>query len=185
MQRKVGKKAIVGVVTITNANIWEPISINGSKLMYTATILISKHDTKSLEGVNMAIEKAIQEGLAIHRGSFRRMSQTNLPLHDFTEDETSPFYGYYVINASSTEPPIILDHKVFPITDKNEVGEGSRVRVSLSFYPAVNGKKYCVGCRLGNIQKSLTKGTKKLPSLDFDWCHEEFLRILYESKLPT
>ena len=185
MKRKLARKVIVGFVYITNVNVWYPTSIKGSFPMYTATILIPPTDAKALEGINMAIENTVQEGLLIHSG-FRRASKHNLPLHSFVEDQYSPFHGYYVINASTFDTPSILDHKVFPITDHREVVNGSRVRVSLKFFPAKKDDTFCVGCKLGNIQKSVHKPDPiSLPPMDLDWCHEEFLRILYESKLPT
>ena len=177
-------KIITGVVTLANAHIWEPISIDGSPPLYTATLIISPYEKKTLQAIETGIETAMKTGLSYHRGRFRIYVGDHIPFYDRRFDMNDSIYkGYYVLNAGCTHPPKIVDHRVFPITDHSLVRSGCKVRVSLEFTPAVKDKFYCIACKLCSIQLSNSKPAfDGVPEAEFERYKEEFQRVLYDSK---
>lgn len=177
-------KVVTGIVTIANAHIWEPTTIDGSPPMYTATIIIPKDEQKTITGIRTAVENAVREGNLKYKGTyFGKTARKNTPVHDGDSEEMDElFKGSWVINASTFDAPSVVDHRVYPITDHALVCSGSKVRVSLTFYPYVGGKTKGVGCMLGNIQKALLVGkVQPLPPTQFDTFSEEFLHILMKT----
>lgn len=146
-------KAITGIVRLSFANVWEPKSINGGKPKYSASIIIPKNDTKTVEDINRAIDNAIEAGTD-KLGSNVSKSALKLPLRDGdTENDNAAYRNSYFINANSAYAPKIVDRALNPIENKAEVYSGCYVRVSLNFYAYnYNGNKG-IACGLGNIQK--------------------------------
>lgn len=174
-------KVVTGIVTIANAHIWEPTVIDGSPPMYTATIIIPKDEPKTITGIRTAVENAVREGNLKFQGSyFGKTARKNTPILDGDAKGMSDiFKNCWVVNASTFDIPSVVDHRVFPITDHTLVCSGSKVRVSLTFYPYANGKVKGIGCMLGNIQKALlVNKVEPLPLTQFDTFSEEFLHIL-------
>ena len=176
-------KVVTGLVTFTNGRIWEPETINGNHI-YTASILLPKNDIRTNEGVNMAIDNAIQIGQSIHRGHFGNFVRKNLPIHDGdTETVDSQLNGYWIINAGSFTAPQIVDNRVLTITDPTLVKPGCKIRVSLTFFTYLKNDfvPSGVGCMLGNIQKAFTRNDYKiLPDIDYENYLEEFSRITWK-----
>ena len=77
-----------------------------------------------------------------------------LPLRDGdTEREDEAYKDSFFVNANSTTPPQIVDSKVQPILDRNEVYSGVYARVSITFYAFNSNGNRGIACGLGNIQK--------------------------------
>ena len=58
-------KVITGVNTrLSYFHGWEPVSINGSAEKYSVSVLIPKDDKETIDAVNVAIDAAIEEGIA-------------------------------------------------------------------------------------------------------------------------
>ena len=93
-------KVITGVVRLLNANIWEPLEVPDRGSIYTATILIPKNDSKTVLGINTAIQGAFAVGRLARKGHVGRNPMQNYPLHD-GDDGSLPtvFNGCYYINA--------------------------------------------------------------------------------------
>ena len=45
-------KVVTGVVRLSYANVWEPVSINGGTPKYSVSLIIPKSDTKTIEAIN-------------------------------------------------------------------------------------------------------------------------------------
>ncbi len=147
-------KVVTGVVRLSYANVWEPVSINDSKPKYSVSLIIPKSDTKTIDAINAAVENAIKDGAAKFGGKIPPRGALKLPLRDGDlEREDEAYRDSYFVNANSTTAPQIVDRAVQPILDRGEVYSGCYARVSINFYAFnTNGNKG-VACGLGNIQK--------------------------------
>ena len=148
-------KVVTGTNTrLSNVNFWEPVFINGMAEKYSVSVLIPKEDTATVNAVNVAIDAAIEEGIAKFGGKMPNKAEIMLPLHDGdVECDDEAYRGHWFINANSNTPPGIVDRDLKQILDKSEVYSGCYARVSLSFYAFnIRGHKG-VGCNLRNVQK--------------------------------
>lgn len=148
-------------VRLSYANIWEPKPPMGDpdgKARYSASLLISKDDTKTIKAINKAIEEAKTEGkakLANKNGVVPK--NLKLPLRDGDEDrpDDDAYTGCYFLNAnaSADHPPKIVDRRVEPVLDRSEVYSGCYANVSVTFFAFNTQGNVGIGCGLGNIQK--------------------------------
>ena len=148
-------KVVTGKDTrLSYANIWEPKAINGGEPKYSVSVLIPKSDKATIAAISKAIDAAIDAGIGKFGGKKPNKKAIKLPIRDGDiERDDEAYAGHYFINANSYTAPQIVDSRVRPILDRNEVYSGCYARVSLSFYAFnTNGNKG-VACGLGNIQK--------------------------------
>lgn len=183
-------KVVTGKETrLSYANVWEPKSINGGDPKYSVSVLIPKSDKTTLMAINKAIDAAIDAGIGKFGGKKPNKKAIKLPLRDGDlERDDEAYAGHYFINANSKTAPQIVDSRVQPILDQNEVYSGCYARVSLNFYAFnTNGNKG-VACGLGNIQKvrdGEPLGARTNASDDFDTLDdEEFDDFLDTDDLP-
>lgn len=146
-------KVVTGKVRFSYANIWEPKSINGSEEKYSVSLIIPKSDAKTIEEIQIAMEEAKQEGIAKFGGKIP--ANLKLPLRDGDIDrpDDEAYQGCYFINANSKDKPQIVDKKVKPILDPNEVYSGCYGRASINFYAFNQNGNKGIACGLGNLQK--------------------------------
>lgn len=146
-------KVVTGKVRFSYANIWEPKSINGSEEKYSVSLIIPKSDAKTIEEIQVAMEEAKQEGIAKFGGKIP--TNLKLPLRDGDIDrpDDEAYQGCYFINANSKDKPQIVDKKVKPILDPNEVYSGCYGRASINFYAFNQNGNKGIACGLGNLQK--------------------------------
>lgn len=147
-------KVVTGVVRLSYANVWEPKSINGGAEKYSVSLIIPKSDKKTIDAINAAVDAAIKEGVGKFGGKIPNKAALKLPLRDGdTEREDEAYKDSFFVNANSTTPPQIVDSKVQPILDRNEVYSGVYARVSITFYAFNSNGNRGIACGLGNIQK--------------------------------
>lgn len=148
-------KVVTGINTrFSYFNGWEPVSINGSKLKYSISVLIPKTDIVTINKINEAIDIAIEEGIARFGGKKPNKATLKLPLRDGDlERDNDAYKGHYFINANSINAPQIVDTNLDPILDRNEVYSGCYGRVSLNFYAFNSNGNKGIACGLGNVQK--------------------------------
>ncbi len=153
------KNNVTKVITGINARLsyfhgWEPVSINGGTEKYSVSVLIPKDDKETIDAINAAIDAAIEEGIAKFGGKKPKREAIKLPLRDGdVERDDEAYKNHYFVNANSTTPPQIVDKRVNPILDREEVYSGCYARVSLNFYAFNSNGNKGVACGLGNIQK--------------------------------
>ena len=148
-------KVVTGVVRLSYANVWEPVSIKGGTPKFSVSLIIPKDDEKTLAAINAAIDAAIQDGVSKFGGKIPNRAALKLPLRDgdIERPDDEAYKDCYFINCNSKDKPQIVDKNVQPILDRNEVYSGCYARVSISLYPFnTNGNKG-IACGLGNIQK--------------------------------
>ena len=147
-------KVVTGVVRLSYANVWEPASINGGSPKYSVSLLIPKHDEKTVAAINAAIDTAIRDGAARFGGKIPNRSALKLPPRDGdTERDDEAYKGCWFLNANSNTAPQIVDRSVQPILDRGEVYSGCYARVSINFYAFNTNGNRGIACGLGNIQK--------------------------------
>ena len=147
-------KVVTGVVRLSYANVWEPVSIKGGTPKFSVSLIIPKDDEKALAAINAAIDAAIQDGVSKFGGKIPNRAALKLPLRDGDiERDDEAYRGSYFVNANSTTAPQIVDRAVQPILDRGEVYSGCYARVSINFYAFNTNGNRGVACGLGNIQK--------------------------------
>lgn len=147
-------KVVTGVVRLSYANVWEPVSIKGGTPKFSVSLIIPKDDEKALAAINAAIDAAIQDGVSKFGGKIPNRAALKLPLRDGDiERDDEAYTGSYFVNANSTTAPQIVDRAVQPILDRGEVYSGCYARVSINFYAFNTNGNRGVACGLGNIQK--------------------------------
>ena len=154
-QKNSKTKVITGVNTrLSYFHGWEPVSINGGKERYSVSVLIPKSDKETIKAIEMAVDAAIEEGIAKFGGKKPNKAAIKLPLRDGDiERDDEAYKGHFFVNANSTTAPQIVDKAVKPILDRDEVYSGCYGRVSLNFYAFNSNGNKGVACGLGNIQK--------------------------------
>lgn len=166
-------KVVTGTVRLSYANVWTPRAANeGSEPKYSASIIIPKSDTATVDAIKKAIEVAIQEGVGKFGGKIPPRATLKLPLRDGDAErpDDEAYKNAYFLNATSKLAPGIVDKHVQPILDHSEVYSGVYARVSLNFYAFNTSGNRGVACGLGNIQKirdGEPLGGKTAPSADF------------------
>lgn len=166
-------KVVTGIVRLSFAHVWEPHSIQGGKEKYSVSLVIPKHDTKTIEKIERAIDAAIEEGIGKFGGKKPNKATLKLPLRDGDIEKDDDIYkDAYFVNTNSLVAPQIVDGNVEPILDRSEVYSGVYARVSITFYAFnVNGNKG-VAAGLGNIQKvkdgQLLGGGRRKATDDFE-----------------
>ena len=153
MNNQNNTKVVTGVVRLSYANVWEPKSINGGAEKYSVSVIIPKSDKKTISEIEKAIDNAIKEGASKFGGKTPNKAALKLPLRDGDlERDDEAYKDSFFVNANSTTAPQIVDIRVQPILDRNEVYSGVYARVSVNFYAFnSNGNK---GYRLRTRQYS-------------------------------
>ena len=98
-------KVVTGVVRLSYANVWEPASVNGGSPKYSVSLLIPKHDEKTVAAINAAIDTAIRDGAAKFGGKIPNRAALKLPLRDGdTEREDEACCSYTMVRTTSLSP---------------------------------------------------------------------------------
>ena len=149
-----------GQVRLSFVHLFKPYSSKpDQEPKYSATLLIPKSDVATRQRIDVAINAAIQAGVASKWNGIRP-PQIAIPIHDGDGPRPSdgmPFgeecRGHWVITASSKQAQSIVDINLNPIINQSEVYSGIYARVYVNFFPFVNSGKKGIGCGLGPVLK--------------------------------
>ena len=132
---------------------WEPDSVNGGDPKYSVSAIIDKKDTKTINAIKAAIEQAKKDSVSKWGGKVP--ANLKLPLRDGDIDrpDDEAYAGSYCFNANSRQAPQVVDAKVQPILDQNEVYSGCYGKISVTFYGYNSNGNRGLAAGLGNIQK--------------------------------
>lgn len=148
-----------GKVRLSFNNLINPIAYDGSdEAKYSATVLVDKQDTVTLDRLQKAIEEAKLMGKNKNWDG-KIPNKVPTPLHDCDEPRESdgedfPEYckGCYVFTANSKDKPRVVDRNLNDVAE-SDIYSGMYVRINMSVYPyAFSGKKG-VCFRLNSVQK--------------------------------
>lgn len=146
-------RVLLPEVRLSYPFIWEPrAQFDGGKEKYSASLLIDKGDSATIQKIKQAIKNAVQVGANKFDGKIPDISKLRTPLRDGDEKDDENYQGHYFINASSIQVPQIVDQNVDLIIDRASVYAGCYCKVTVNFYAYnVNGNRG-VAAGLGNIQ---------------------------------
>lgn len=132
---------------------WEPDSVNGGDPKYSVSAIVDKKDTKTVNAIKAAIEQAKKDSISKWGGKIP--ANLKLPLRDGDIDrpDDEAYAGCYFFNANSRQAPQVVDAKVQPILDQNEVYSGCYGKISVTFYGYNSNGNRGIAAGLGNIQK--------------------------------
>ena len=164
-KKKNPTKVITGKHTVfsyLNAN--EPKEpLGGGTPKFSASLIIPKSDTVTIQKIKAAIKAAYDEGQSKLKGTSKSvpsLEAIKTPLRDGDKERSDhPEYANsYFINANSLTKPGAVDADRNPILDPSELYSGIVGRASISFYAFNHGGNRGIACGLNNIQK-LSDGT--------------------------
>lgn len=147
-------KVVTGMVRFSYANVFAPVSINGSEEKYSVSILIPKSDKETIAKINKAIEAAKEQGKANKFGG-KIPGNLKLPLRDGDVDrpDDETYAGHYFINANCKQKPGIVNKNCQPIMDSTEFYSGCYGRASVSFYAFNTNGNRGIAAGLNNLMK--------------------------------
>jgi hypothetical protein len=139
-------------------NVNEPKSINGSKPKYSASLIISKSDTKTVAKIRAAIQAAYEEGESKLKGtgkSVPKLDTLKTPLRDgdIERPDDEAYANSWFINANAVMKPGAVDADLNPIIETSELYSGIYGRASINFYAFNTNGNRGIACGLNNIQK--------------------------------
>ncbi len=146
---------VTGKCRLSYEHLNEPAAIDdNSPAKYSACIVIPKSDTTTLEKVNAAIERALQEGIQ-SKWKGKRPAKLKLPLRDgdVERPDDPVFANAYFINANSNRQPKMVDRDRNEIMDAEEIYSGCYCRFAIDFYPFSASGNNGVAVGLVNVQK--------------------------------
>lgn len=138
------------------AHVWEPVEDDFGNKKYNVSLIIPKSDKKTIARIERAVEAAKLEGKSKLENSKGKIpANIKLPLRDADEEDIDDEAraGCMFFNASSSRKPQIVDRKVQPILDEEEVYSGCYANVSVNFYAFSKEGNKGIAAGLGNIQK--------------------------------
>lgn len=155
---------VTGKVRLSYAHLTAPyksqLAGEDDKAKYSATLLIPKSDRATKAKIDAAIQAAGERALTsgrIKKGT--PIDKLPTPIHDgdgYKADGYTEYgpecKGMWVLTASSTDQPKVVDLGLNPILDASEIYSGMWARVGLDFFGYSN-RKQGIGCGLGNVQK--------------------------------
>lgn len=130
---------------------------------YSATILIPKTDTTTLERIQQAINNAVTDG--VDRNIFKQPidpAHTKYPplrdgdsLTDSGEPRGAEYAGHWFIaaKANTNRKPMVVDGQLQPVIDESEVYSGCYVNAAIQFYAYVNSGNKGIAASLVGVQK--------------------------------
>ena len=173
---------VVVLCRLSYANIWEPKSINGSEPKYSVCAIIPKSDKAAVSKIKAAIAQAEMKSVKKWGGRIPENLANPLKDGDIEMPENEAFADSWFINAVSNTAPQIVDKKVQPIVNHEEVYSGCYGKISINFYGYNVDGNMGIGAGLGNIQKlrdGESLSTRSSAEDDFDIVEDDTESFLY------
>lgn len=149
---------------LSYAHLFTPHAANEqAEPKYSATLLIPKSDTETIQRAQAAIQAAVQD--AVERGTFKQpidpahtkyppLRDGDLP-NDSGEPRGPEFAGHWFIaaKASTKRKPFVVDGNRNLILDESEVYSGCYVNIAVQFYGYSNSGNKGISASLIGVQK--------------------------------
>jgi len=171
---------------LSYANLFEPKGFDGSKPVYSASLIIPKDDKKTVDAINAAIRAAYENGLYKLRGNNKNtpaLEDINLPLND--GDKKRPgdaaYANSWYINAKNSEQPRLFDMDGEEVMSRSEIYSGCYARCKISFYVYNRNGNKGIACSLQGLRKAADgkpMGGSVCTASDFDdddYADEDYL----------
>ncbi len=129
---------------------------------YSATLLIPKTDTATIQRVQAAIDAAVQDGVDRHvfkqpidpsHSKYPPLRDGDLP-NDSGEPRGPEFAGHWFISAKAgaQRKPFIVDQQLQPIIDENDIYAGCYVNMAVQFFAYENSGNKGISAALVGVQ---------------------------------
>ena len=152
-------KVITGPGTrFSYCSVWAPRSANGRKPRYGVCLLIPKTDQETVEKIRAAIQRAYVDGAEVLKnedGSLPPIASLKMPMRDGDGErpEDPAYKGQWYLNATSVQPPEVVDDQVRAIFNRASFYSGCYGRASIYFYAYRNEETRGIACGLNHVQK--------------------------------
>lgn len=145
-------------VRLSYVSILEPRPNKAGVPKYSASVMIAEDNVKALETVKAAIETAMDK--AVESGALKEVQRSIVisPVRSGTDEynmekKDATYNGYYFFNAYSDNQPGLVDNKVHPIVNPDEIYSGIWAVVDVNFYFTKKGGDPRVAVGLNHILK--------------------------------
>ena len=129
---------------------------------YSATLLIPKTDTATIQRVQAAIDAAVQDGVDRHvfkqpidpsHSKYPPLRDGDLP-NESGEPRGPEFAGHWFISAKAgaQRKPFIVDQQLQPIIDENDIYAGCYVNMAVQFFAYENSGNKGISAALVGVQ---------------------------------
>lgn len=154
MNENLNTKVITGKVRFSYLHVWEPAAISeGGEKKYSASLIISKSDNKTVEAVKTAIQNALKAGVGKFGGKIPSVYKNPLRDGDAERPDDEAYKGAYFVNANCKTKPGVVNAMRKPIESEEELYSGCYGYASITFYAFnTNGNKG-IACGLNNLMK--------------------------------
>lgn len=180
-----------GKVRLSYAHLVEPWAAEeGQKKRYSASLIIPKSDTKTIQRIKGAIVAAIQKGIESKWGGKKPVS-LKLPLRDGDEErEDEAYKDSFFVNANCDQRPAVVDKKKRPyatIEDQEvDVYSGCYVYANISFYPFNSNGNKGIACGLNCLMKAANgDALSSRVSVDTAFADIEVVEATDTDEVPT
>lgn len=147
-------RVITGKVRFSYLKVWEPEQMDGeAEPKYKVSLIIPKDDKATLAKIRKAIEEAKEAGKGKFGGKIPPKLEICLRDGDDEKPEDEAYANSFFINAKSKRQPGIVDAKVQPILDQDELYSGCYGRAAITLYAYNSNGNKGIAAALDNIQK--------------------------------
>jgi hypothetical protein len=149
-------KVVTNVCRVSFPHLFQPRAITeGQPPKYSATILIPKTDTATIEAINKALQAELLSLCpnGVKPPNLKFPIKNGDGLLDKNSQQRPECVGMYVINATSIRKPGIVDAQCKDIMSAEEIYGGCYCKFQLAFAAYNMPTSKGVGCYLNNVQK--------------------------------
>ena len=173
-------QVVTGECRLSYVNLFEPKAFKeGDDAKYSVTILIPKSDTKTIDNIKAAIQKAAEKGAQKHFGGRVPTNVANTlkdgdtevdDLGDLKNIRNPELKGHMYMRLQTKFRPKVLDENRNEILDPISVYSGCYGKVSLTCFAYSGDGKRGVSACLNNVMKTRDGEplTSKLVGDEFD-----------------
>lgn len=148
-------KVITGKVRLSYVHLFEPQAVGDSgNEKYSASLIIPKTDTATLDKVKNAIKEAVAVGKT-SKFDGKVPANLKLPLRDGDEErsEDEAYADAMFMNATANTKPGVIDLARKVIENPEELYSGCYAVVSINFYAYNRNGNKGIACGLNNVMK--------------------------------
>lgn len=149
-------RVVFGPCRLSYTHVFRKHNPNGSEndpdAKYQTNVLIPKDEKETIKAIQAAIENAKIIGQTSKWGG-KLPKKLDEPLHDGAEREDELYESHLYLNAKAKTRPGIVDRKMQPIIDEDEMYSGVWAVVSVTFFPYDSNGNRGVACGLNNLMK--------------------------------
>ena len=143
---------------LSYAQLFEPKGFDGSKPVYSASLIIPKDDKRTIDLIRAAIRAAYEAGAYKLRGTGKNvpaLEDINLPLNDGDKKRPNdPAYANsFYINAKNQDQPKLFGLDGEEVLSRQDLYSGCYARCKIQLYVYNKGVNKGIACSLQGVHK--------------------------------